>query len=422
MKRIDYILDFCKELSKQMIVCGANIERVDLCIEHLCHAYGLHDVTCANLTTRISISAKDEEKNYAHRQTDVPSQAFNLERLKKLNHLYYYVKENTPDEKTLYDLLHQVKSNDFPWWVMLGGFLVAMAALARIFLAGPAELLITELNTVILFFLGKLSSKIRLNKIVTNFVCMLICSTIAILFFAAGFVKNFYIVIITNAFYLIPGIQMVNCARNLLCGNEMNGVIDLLKVLLEVCTIVAGMAAAYAMLGKLAGELQIQDFIEALGRTDLLRSIELVILSFIASAGFGIVFNIQLRDLLYAAIGGTIVRIVYIALQTVIPDYRFIFTIVAAFCAALYSEILALVKKEPSVLYRYPSVIPLIPGDLFFYVAAGIVWGNTSLISSYGPTLGLVLIGISLGFVLCSTIVHYIRKFTFLRNASNEAK
>ena len=71
MERIDYILDFCKELGKQMIVCGANIERVNLCVEKICHAYGLHDVTCANLTTRISISAKDENKNYAHRQTDV---------------------------------------------------------------------------------------------------------------------------------------------------------------------------------------------------------------------------------------------------------------------------------------------------------------------------------------------------------------
>ena len=422
MKRIDYILDFCKELAKQMVVCGANIERVDLCIEHLCHAYGLHDVTCANLTTRISISAKDEEKNYAHRQTDIPPQAFNLERLKKLNQLYYHVKNNLPDEKTLYDLLHAVKSNDFPWWVMLGGYLVAMAALARIFLAGPAEMLITELNTVILFFLGKLSSKIRLNKIVTNFVCMLLCSTIAILFYATGFVNNFYIVIIPLAFFLIPGIQMVNCARNLLCGNEMNGVIDLLKVLLEVCTIVAGMAAAYAILGRLAGELQIQDFIDALSMTSLLRSIELVVLSFIASAGFGVVFNIQLRDLVYAAIGGTIVRIVYLLLQVAFPDYRFIFTIVAAFCAALYSEILALVKKEPSVLYRYPSIIPLIPGDLFFYVAAGIIWGNTSLIATHGPTLGLVLIGISLGFVLCSTIVHYVRKFKFLKKYTNETK
>ena len=52
MERIDYILDFCKELGKQMIVAGANIERVNMTIERICHAYGLHDVTCANLYQR----------------------------------------------------------------------------------------------------------------------------------------------------------------------------------------------------------------------------------------------------------------------------------------------------------------------------------------------------------------------------------
>ena len=212
---------------------------------------------------------------------------------------------------------------------------------------------------------------------------------------------------------------MVNCARNLLCGNEMNGVIDLLKVILEVCTIVAGMAAAYAILGQLVGGLRIQEFIDALSHNNLLRSFELVGLSFMASAGFGVVFNIQWRDLLYAAIGGTIVRIVYIALQSAIPDYRFIYTIVAAFCAALYSEALAIIKKEPGVLYRYPSIIPLIPGDLFFYVAAGIIWGDTSLISAHAPNLGLVLVGISLGFVLCSTVVHYVRKAKFMKLITN---
>ena len=92
----------------------------------------------------------------------------------------------------------------------------------------------------------------------------------------------------------------------------------------------------------------------------------------------------------------------------------------AAFCAALYSEILALTKKEPSVLYRYPSIIPLIPGDLFCYVAFGIVWQNTSLIQKHGLNLALSLIGISVGFVLCSTIVHYIRKFKFLQANPNK--
>ena len=34
--------------------------------------------------------------------------------------------------------------------------------------------------------------------------------------------------------------------------------------------------------------------------------------------------------------------------------------------------------------------------------------------------LVLALIGISVGFVLCSTIVHYIRKFKFLKILSNK--
>ena len=78
MKTIDYILDFCKELGKEMIASGANIERVNMTQERICHAYGLHDVTVANLTTRISVSAKDDQKDYAQRQTDVPPQVINL--------------------------------------------------------------------------------------------------------------------------------------------------------------------------------------------------------------------------------------------------------------------------------------------------------------------------------------------------------
>ena len=420
MKKIDYILDFCKELGKEMIASGANIERVNMTQERICHAYGLHDVTVANLTTRISISAKDEQKEYAHRQTDVPPQNINLERLKKLNNLSYYVCDNKPDVTTLYDLLHGVKSNDFPWWVMMLGFLLAMAGLARIFAAGWSELLIAELNTLILFGLSKAFSKVHINKIITNFFSMLICSLIAMGFYALHFINNFYTVIITNAFFLIPGIPMINCARNLLCGNEMNGVIDLLKVLLEICAIVAGVAAAYAILGGVVGNVLLEESI-VVTEVTWLNSIELVFLTLLASTGFSVVFNIQLKDLPFAAIGGASVRIVYILIQLALPpEYRFVYILAAAFCAALYSEILAITRKEPSTLYLYPSIIPLIPGDLFYYTALGLIWGNVDLITGNGPALVLSLIGISVGFVLCSTIVHYIRKFKFLKILSNK--
>ena len=416
MERIEYILDFCKELGKQMIASGANIERVNLSIERICHAYGLHDVTCANLTSRISISAKDENKRYAHRQTDVPPQNINLEKLKKLNNLAFDVCKDKPKEETLYDLLHDIKTNDFPWWVMMIGFLVAMMGLARIFCAGWSEILVVELNTLLLFGLSRALTKVHINKIITNFFSMFLCSLIAMGFYAAHFISNYFIVVITNAFFLIPGIPMINCARNILCGNEMNGAIDLLKVLLEVCSIVAGVAAAYAILGGATGYQKIEDSFNLRNILDpWLSSFELIVLTLIASAGFSIVFNIQLKDLPFAALGGVIVRVVHILFKLAFPAYAFVYTIFAAFFAALYSEILAITKKEPSTLYLYPSIVPLIPGDLFYYTALGIIWGNWEIVKGFGPDLALCLIGISVGFVLCSTIVHYIRKFKFLR-------
>ena len=416
MERIEYILDFCKELGKQMIASGANIERVNLSIERICHAYGLHDVTCANLTSRISISAKDENKLYAHRQTDVPPQNINLERLKKLNNLAFDVCKDKPKEETLYDLLHNIKTNDFPWWVMMIGFLVAMMGLARIFCAGWSEILVVELNTLLLFGLSRALTNVHINKIITNFFSMFICSVIAMGLYAAHFINNFYIVVITNAFFLIPGIPMINCARNILCGNEMNGAIDLLKVLLEVCSIVAGVAAAYALLGGATGYPKIEDTFNLRNNLDpWLSSFELIVLTLMASAGFSVVFNIHLKDLPFAALGGVVVRVVHILFKLAFPAYAFVYTIFAAFFAALYSEILAIVKKEPSTLYLYPSIVPLIPGDLFYYVALGIIWGNASIVKEFGPNLALSLIGISVGFVLCSTIVHYIRKFKFLK-------
>jgi uncharacterized membrane protein YjjP (DUF1212 family) len=79
---------------------------------------------------------------------------------------------------------------------------------------------------------------------------MFLAGVIALFFTYIGFSKNFYSIIITNAFYLIPGVPMVNAVRNILCGNEMNGIIELIKVFLEVVTIVVGLSIAVFFFGQ----------------------------------------------------------------------------------------------------------------------------------------------------------------------------
>ena len=409
MNKLDYVLDFCKEYAKDLLVSGAHIERVNLSIEKICHAYGLHDVTCNNLSTRISISAKDENQNYSQRQTDVPPLAINLERLKELNSLFYKIKEELPDPSTLRSLLSNIKTNDFPMWAILLGNVIAMLGLGRTFGGTWADLLIIVINTVAIFFAIKLFNKIKLNKVIVNFITMFIVSLFTLGMYKVGFVHSFFIVLITNTFLLIPGISMINCARNLLCGNEANGIIELLKVLLEVCTIVAGIAGAYFFFG----DLKVQLIDEFAGKENtFLENVELTFLTLMATTGFSIGFNIHFKDLPFAMIGGVIIRICYIAFQAIFPSYRLFYCLLASFFAALYSEILAITRKNPSTLFLYPSIIPLIPGDLICLVSLGLIWQNTDLLK-LGADLAFALLGISFGFVVCSSVVHYVRKFKF---------
>jgi uncharacterized membrane protein YjjB (DUF3815 family) len=140
------------------------------------------------------------------------------------------------------------------------------------------------------------------------------------------------------------------------------------------------------------------------------ENIELVILSFGASIGFGIVFQIRGVKLFYAGLGGALTRIVYLILMAFIP-YRIIYAALAAFFAAVYAEVLAVKKKMPATVFLYPAIIPLIPGDLIYYTMGGLVLSNNQLFQENAIECILALIGICVGFVLSSTCAHYVRLY-----------
>lgn len=418
MKDLEYILDFTVKLSRDMIYSGANIERVQHTIDRITHTYGLHHVCMDVMSSKVNVAAKDAEGNYAQRQISVAPQAIDLARLQKLNALSYDVTDKLPDPKLLKGMLDNVQSQSFPKYITLLGFIIAMACLGRMFGGHVQELLIIELNTILLYGLSLAFSHVKINKIITNFISMFIVTLIGIFFVYIKFVNNFYTIIITNAFFLIPGIPMVNSVRNIICGNEMNGIIDLLKVVLEVVAIVSGIAAAFALFGE-AVTSSLEESIYT--NSGIAYYCELTFLSIFASFGFGIVFNIQHKDLIIAGLCGLVIRVVYIFAQLLFPEQRIVYVVMAAFSAALFSQILAFKRKEPSTLYLYPSIVPLIPGDLFYYTCLGIIWSNVDLFSKNAIEVTISLVGISIGFVICSAIVDYVRKIKF-KNIFNRNK
>ncbi|MDO4337355.1 MAG: threonine/serine exporter family protein [Eubacteriales bacterium] len=144
----------------------------------------------------------------------------------------------------------------------------------------------------------------------------------------------------------------------------------------------------------------------------MVENIKLVLFSFTASAGFGIVFRIEKKNLLWAGVGGALTRCVYLFLLGTV-DERFVYSLLAAMFAALYAEIMAMRRKMPSTVFLYPAIIPLIPGDLLYNTAVNLILGDTPEMISNAVSCAVTLAGMSLGFVIISTFTYYRRIYHF---------
>ena len=403
---VEEILSFCVKLSRHMIVAGANLERVEMAVNIICKAYGLEDVSLYLLSSHISMSAMDKSGHYASRQASIPAAGIHLERLKSLNQLSYKVAEITPATKTLAQMLDRaLHVRDYADIIILLGRIAAMMCLCMIFGGTVRELIPVAAVTALIHYLMSALEKTGMDRLVVNSLTMFIASSLAVLFVYSGISNNLSVIMITASMLVIPGIPLVNAMRNLLCGKEINGILQMLKIFIETMALCMGAVAALAVFGKYI--LWSGSAIATLSEPLLL-----VVFSYFASISFGIVFRISPRDLGLAGLGGALARIALIILMP-LSSSRLLYMTVSALVAAMYAEILAVTRRQPSTYFLYPSIIPLIPGDLFFYALAGLYFGNREFAETNGINCLLSLAGLSIGFVLSSTVAHYVRRIRY---------
>lgn len=139
-------------------------------------------------------------------------------------------------------------------------------------------------------------------------------------------------------------------------------------------------------------------------------AILLILFSFFASLGFGIVFRIEKKYLMIAGLSGALTRFVYLLLMQFISE-SFIYNFLAAAVAALFAELMAIYTKNPSTVFLYPSIIPLIPGGALYYSVVGLMLQNSEYISGYLTLCIHSLAGLGIGFVFVSIIMHYKRRY-----------
>ena len=131
------------------------------------------------------------------------------------------------------------------------------------------------------------------------------------------------------------------------------------------------------------------------------------IVAVVATFGFGIIFNIGRKNLLFASLGGGLSWFIYkLCLNNGFSLYAAFFTSAVIF--SIYSEICARTFKSPVTTFVICALIPLVPGSGMYYTMYEVIKGNistsvTMMISTIASAGCLAL-----GVIFVSTITRLI--------------
>ena len=139
-----------------------------------------------------------------------------------------------------------------------------------------------------------------------------------------------------------------------------------------------------------------------------------IICAFIATLGFGILFNVRDKNLLFASLGGALGWLAYL-ISLNMSNSVMLATFIASIVISIYAEIFSRVLKNPVTLFLICALIPLAPGSGVYYTILAAVQGDVLQSLNKGiETLSIAGL-IALGIITVSTLSRLIQRIESLR-------
>jgi uncharacterized membrane protein YjjB (DUF3815 family) len=127
-----------------------------------------------------------------------------------------------------------------------------------------------------------------------------------------------------------------------------------------------------------------------------------VITGCIGSLGFGILFNIRGKRLLFAALGGFLAWALFVVFSRFISNDPVNYFIVSLL-VSLYAEVMARVMKTPTTTFITTALIPLIPGGSLYYTMASAFEASGEFVQRAVATLMLAA-ALALGTIVATAL------------------
>lgn len=246
------LLQAVLDIAEEMLVCGAEVSRVEESIERMCGAYGCdrQRVNAFIITSNIQVTMEDPEGNIITQIRRIARNNPDFDKLDYLNDLSRYVCANTPEVGEIRRKFNEVMTRKgHTVLVEYLGSAMAAGGFAVFFGGVLMDGLAAAVAGLLITWLSSFMSKFEQNQLAKVFVASLAAGIFIHLMVMAGFGINSDKIMIGGIMLLIPGIAMTNSVRDMLTGDIVTGMLRLTNALLQAAVIACGFGLSIFLMG-----------------------------------------------------------------------------------------------------------------------------------------------------------------------------
>ena len=385
---MDYnaLLDLATDLGYELAMSGAETFRVEESISRVLAAYGLKSEVFA-IPNYLIVGILTEDGTPITRMRRIGFHGNDLDSVEKFSSLSRAYCNRRPDPREGLKWLEHVRAARIAYSTpleYLGNF-VGAAGFGLFFGGNWVDGICAGICGMLVGLINRMLSARKANRFFSTIAASFFMALLAYAMGALGITHNPDAVSIGALMILVPGLLFTNAMRDMIYGDTNSGVNRIVQVFLIAAAIALGTATAWSLATRLWGT---PVSVEGIAYSLLAQCL----FSFIGCAGFAILFNIHGKGVLMSALGGALAWAVYL-ISLEIGDSEIMAYFWSALFSALFSEIMARIRKCPAISYLVISIFPMIPGAGVYYTMNYAVRGEMEMFMNKGMyTAGIACI------------------------------
>lgn len=236
------LLGCVMDIGEQMLLCGAEVHRVEDSVKRMCTALGAAQVDIFIITSSMVATVQIDDDTTYTQSRRVENVGTDIEKLHKLNNLSRAICKKPMTAAEIQTELSNISltTKRYPFWIECISYAIIAGSFTLFFGGNWIEALLSLLIGALIRFVVSLTENMLGNKILAKCLCSFSASALAFLCLRIGWVDSVDMIIVGNIMTLIPGIGLTNAVRDLFTGDSIAGLLRSIEAVLVALAIAAG--------------------------------------------------------------------------------------------------------------------------------------------------------------------------------------